>query len=300
MTAGTSRFRSSLVRTLALTASLAIAVLALTFGPAGANAFAAQDFAQCNSVDNTPGLGVTCDVTVTNNLNLDTGAESSTVTTRECHGAANTEPTCTTSTKDFDTTTKSVSQCNYAVNGGGASLICNVTVINNITGQATKAGATVNQCNGSATGGGTALDCTPFPATTTNATITQCNDSAIGGGGSTGVNCRVLPSYQSAELPVAINQCNNSANQGGSVVTCTASLTNNITTAAAITTPTPVATTPVKNVLHDSKTDGFGLAAGHDAGNLGGTAFLGAGVLILLAAGLVAAAAATRKADARR
>ncbi|TFD74413.1 hypothetical protein [Cryobacterium fucosi] len=253
-------------------------------------------------------MGITCNVTVVNNLNLATGAESSTVTATECHGAANTEPTCgPATTTSFNSLTTSVAQCNYAVNGGGASLICNVTVVNNITGAATQTGATVNQCNGSATGGGTTLNCVPFPATTSGATITQCNDSAIGGGGSTGVTCTVLPSYQSAQLPVSINQCNNSANQGGSVVTCTASLTNNIS-AAANTTPTPLPTVPVKNVatapgkniLHDSETDGFDLAATTSTANNDGAAFLGAGVLIMLAAGLLTAALTTRKAGARR
>ena len=49
-------------------------------------------------------------------------------------------------------------------------------------------------------------------------------------------------------------------------------------------------------MLHDSKTDGFGLAGTGDDG----TMFLGAGVLMLLAGGLLTAAFATRKAGARR
>ncbi|MEO6309188.1 MAG: hypothetical protein ABIO33_00690, partial [Leifsonia sp.] len=230
------------------------------------------------------------------------------------------------------TLTSAVSQCNYALNGGGGNLDCTVTVVNNITGAAEKdratTGATVNQCVGSATGGGTALICDPFPAATSSATITQCNDSAIGGGGATGVICTVHPSTQTALLPVAINQCNNSANGGGASVTCDATLTNNILSGAAMpeastpvvplkntaatpeastpvvplknTAATPEASTPVaplKNTLHDSRTDGFGIPG---ATSMPGTFLLGAGVFILLAGGVLTVAFATRKAGARR
>ncbi len=301
VTAGTPRFRSSLVRTLALTASLAIAVLALTFGPAGANAFAAtQDLTQCNSLDNVPGQELDCTIDIVNTLDLTTGTESSKVTTTVCSGANHSVTCGDPVTTSYNLLTKSVDQCNGSVNGGGATLTCKVTVVNNITGAPANSGttgATVNQCNYAGTGGGnpSTRPCDPTPASVSGATITQCNYSVNGGGAPDRVICTVSPSAVSSLLPVTINQCNDSANGGGSVVTCSASLTNNITTVAGSTTPIPV-----KNVLHDSKTDGFGLTAGHGAGDLGGTAFLGAGVLILLAAGLLAATAATRKADARR
>ncbi|TFB46742.1 hypothetical protein [Cryobacterium tagatosivorans] len=287
------------MRATVLVAALAIAAVGLTLAPS--DSASAQDFAQCDSVNNTPGLELICDVTVQNTLNLTTGVESSTVTTTVCEGANGASTCGTPSTESFNTLTSKVSQCNYALNGGGGNLDCTVTVVNNITGAADKdkapTGATVDQCVGSATGGGTALICDPFPAATSGATITQCNDSAIGGGGATGVICTVHPSTQSALLPVTINQCNNSANGGGASVTCDATLTNNFLTAG--TTPvanTPGTTAPVKNVLHDSKTDGFGLAGTGDDG----TMFLGAGVLMLLAGGLLTAAFATRKAGARR
>lgn len=291
-------FLSSLARASVLVAALAIAVVGLTLAPS--EKASAQDFAQCDSVDNTPGLELICDVTVENNLNLTTGVESSTVTTTVCEGANGASTCGPASTESFDTLTSNVSQCNYALNGGGANLDCTVTVVNNITGAAEKdqapTGATVNQCVGSATGGGTAMICDPFPAATSSATITQCNDSAIGGGGATGVICTVHPSTQSALLPVTINQCNNSANGGGSSVTCDATLTNNFLSGAA----TPEATTPVaplKNTLHDSLTDGFGLPG---ANGSQGTFLLGGGVLMLLAGGLLTAAFASRKAGARR
>jgi len=304
--AGTPRYPASIVRTLALTASLAIAVLALTFGPAGPNAFAAtQDLTQCNGVLGGGGQELDCTIDVVNNLDLATGTESSTVTTTVCQGP-NSAPICGQPvTTSYNLLTKSVDQCNGSVNGGGSTLTCKVSVVNNITGAPANSGttgATVNQCNYAGTGGGTAptLNCDPFPASVSGATITQCNYSVNGGGAPDRVTCTVLPSTVSALLPVSITQCNDSANGGGSLATCTASLTNNITTASSGATPTPVATTPAKNVLHDSKTDGFDLVAAHDAGTFGGTAFLGAGILVLLASGLLTLAIATRKADARR
>ena len=97
-----------------LVVSVFVAVLALAFGPAGGAAFAAQPVAQCNNVDNTPGLGLTCDVTVTNNLNVATGVESSVVTIKECHGAANTVPSSCVgpTTTSYNTLTTSVNQSN--------------------------------------------------------------------------------------------------------------------------------------------------------------------------------------------
>ena len=284
---GATRFGTSLKRVLVLVAALLIAVLGLTFTPSGNSASAAETIAQCNSIDNTPGLGISCDVTITNNLDVATGVASSTVTLKECRGAANTDLTCTTATSSYGSFVSAVEQCNFAENGGGASVVCNVYVTNNITGGSTTGvtAATVNQCNGSgAEGGAPTLNCDPFPASTTSATITQCNGSANGGGAPERVTCTVSPSTMSSQLPVSINQCNNTANGGGSVVTCGASLTNNAMTSAP----------PAKNVLNDAKTDGIT----HTAGNDGLLGYLG--VLVLLLAGLVTAAFAGRRMGAHR
>lgn len=299
------RVPTALVRTLALTTTLAIAVLGLTVGFAGGSASAAtQDLVQCNGLQNVGGQELDCDIDIVNTLNLTTGTESSTVTTRICSGAA-ASVTCTDPvTTSYNLLTTSVNQCNGSVNGGGAILRCNVTILNTITGAPANSGTTpgtVNQCNGSGAGGGTpTLFCDPFPASVSGATITQCNGSVNGGGAPNRVECTALSATTSALLPVTINQCNDSANGGGSLAVCRASLTTNVTTVAAVSTPTPVATAPAKNVLNASKTDGFDSTAGSEFGDLGGTAFLGAGVLILLAAGLLTAARAARKTDARR
>lgn len=185
---------------------------------------------QCNGTDGGGGNAAVCDITITNNLNLATGAVSSTVTTKDCLGAAGAPPpvTCLVLTQNFPTLTTSANQCNGSGNGGGSNVICSVTILNNITGKFSTTAATVNQCVGSGTGGGTqpTLICDPSPANTTDATVTQCNQSGNGDGGSMRVKCTVGPSTITSALPVTVNQCNGSGNGGGSTVTCTTSIRN--------------------------------------------------------------------------
>ena len=282
----------SLKRGLVLVAALLVAVAGLTFAPLGSPASAAPAIDQCSGIAEGGGQGIACDVTVINTLDVATGVASSTVTLKVCSGAAGPNVTCdtpTTTTEDFLVT--SVGQCNSAANGGGASVICNVYVTNNIVGGSTTGvtDATVNQCNGSGEGGpALTLNCTPTDASTTGATITQCNDSVNGGGGILTVTCTVTPSTMNSQLPVSINQCNGTANGGGSFVICTASLTNNVLPAKSNASP------PAKNVLNDSRTDGFTHAAGGD----GFPDSLG--VLVLLLAGLLTAAFAARRLGAHR
>lgn len=199
--------------------------------------------AQCNGTDNVGGQGVVCDITITNNLNMNTGAISSTVTTNDCHGAAGAPPvvTCVSLTQSFPTLTTSADQCNGSGLGGGSDVICSVTILNNITGTVTPTAATVNQCVGSGTGGGTTtLACDPFPATTTSATVTQCNGSGNGGGGELRVTCTVGPSTITSALPVSVNQCNGSSNGGGNTVTCTVSIRNTVVSGSTPVTGRPV------------------------------------------------------------
>lgn len=156
-----------------------------------------------NGVDNSGGLGVICEVTI-----LTTGFLS-TVTVRECHGAAG-DPTasCTTTVTVLSDALIEVAQCNGSANGGGATLRCSVLVSG---GSGT---ATVNQCVGS--GGGITTGCHPFPATVDNATITQCNGSA-NGGTLVGMTC-----IAAGSATVTVNQCNGSANGGGALLICSA------------------------------------------------------------------------------
>lgn len=175
--------------------------------------------AQCNGVSNVGGLTVQCSVSVVNTLTDDPGTTGSVVSINGGPGVAS---------GDIVT---SVDQCNGSGNGGGGSVLCSVTIVNNISvaGGVGAGGASVNQCNGSDPGGlGTAPNsCLPFPASTSGATITQCNGSGNGGG-------LVFPSGCSASglvspsLPVTINQCNGSGNGGGGRVVCSASMTTNV------------------------------------------------------------------------
>lgn len=184
---------------------------------------------QCNGTDNAGGQAVACTVSVTNFLDISSGQASSVVTVNECHGAANAPLTCVTSTTVSNQVVQSVTQCNGSGSGGGGTVTCSVEIVNNISGVATTSPATVNQCNGSGQGGGIqpTVSCTPLGATT-NATVTQCNDSGNGGGAQIRVQCTVLPSTNTSALPVTVDQCNGSGNGGGARVTCTVSVSNNI------------------------------------------------------------------------
>jgi hypothetical protein len=189
----------------------------------GATAATAGPTTTCsNGVDDTPGLGLICRVTVINTITASGG--SAKVTIRECHGAAG-DPTaaCTTKTTNLRRPVTAVTQCNNSINGGGGTLRCSVQVINNFVGLSTGANAaTINQCVGS--GDGIANNCDPFPATTTSATITQCNGSA-NGGTLVRLECTASGTKPSSH-GVQINQCNGSANGGGALVICSASITN--------------------------------------------------------------------------
>lgn len=175
-----------------------------------------------NGVDDTPGLGLICQVTIINTITTSGG--SAKVTVRECHGAAG-APTaaCSTTTSNLTRPVTNVTQCNAATNGAGGTLRCSVDVTNRFVGAATGAtAATVNQCVGS--GDGITTGCDPFPATTTGAAITQCNGSA-NGGTLVGLTCTATGTM-SPGAGVTINQCNGSTNGGGGLVICSASISN--------------------------------------------------------------------------
>jgi len=177
-----------------------------------------------NDIGNGGGQGLICEVTIVNQITASGG--SATVTVRECQGAAGppaTQTNCTNKTTNLTKPVTAVTQCNNALNGGGATLRCSVKVTNNFVGLSPGAtAATVNQCVGS--GDGVANTCDPFPATTTGATITQCNGSA-NGGTLVGLTCTATGTKPSAH-GVTINQCNDSANGGGALVICSANITN--------------------------------------------------------------------------
>lgn len=216
--------------------SLLLAVLfSLTFGMFGGSATAA-DILQCDA-QGLDGSGTVCTVVVANNLdNTNPAAPVATavVTTTTCFGAADAAEAgvCTQTVTNYTELVTDINQCNYAANGGGATLECDVTVTNTIIGDApvTPVPVTVNQCNNSLDDpAGEVNLCDPDPATTdpSTATIVQCNDSDNGGGSV--LICDVTPlSTITDVIPVTINQCNNSANGGGSTVICRSRITTTI------------------------------------------------------------------------
>ena len=202
---------------------------------------------QCNGGDNVGGQSVECTVTVTNRLDEASSQGSSTVEVKECHGAANTVPTCTTTSTESDALVTTVKQCNGSGNGGGGTVDCTVNIVNVVTGTAgTTSAATVNQCITAGEGGGTqpTFVCDPL-GSTTNADVTQCNGSGNGGGGSERVTCDVGASVVTSKIPVSVDQCNGSGNGGGATVTCSTTLSYTLLAAVAGPTPTPtVSPTP--------------------------------------------------------
>ena len=229
-------------RIVLLPSMFAVALFATTSfigaSPASAATAIAPTTSCSNGVDNTPGLGLICEVVVVNTI-TPTGGWA-TVTVRECHGAAG-APTasCSVVTSVLTAPVTAVTQCNDAINGGGGTLRCSVRVTNQFFGvNPGPSAATVNQCVGS--GGGITIGCDPFPANTTGATITECNGSA-NGGTLVGLTCTATGTASSAH-GVRINQCNGSANGGGSLVICSANIANRVITGtsqpSAPTTPT--------------------------------------------------------------
>ena len=133
--------------------SLLLAVLfSLTFGMFGGICHRGRHLAV-----RRPGLdgsGTVCTVVVANNLDNTNPAApvaSAVVTTTTCFGAADAAEAgvCTETVTNYTELVTDINQCNYAGKGGGATLECDVTVVNTIIGDApvTPVPVTVNQCN---------------------------------------------------------------------------------------------------------------------------------------------------------
>lgn len=212
-------------RSLAILLTGALLLIGSLAFATGATAATFGSTTECsNGVDNAGGQGLICEITITNTFTVNGGRSK--VTIRECHGAANTETGCTTTTRNLSTAVTHVTQCNDSINGGGGTLHCSVRVTNNYVGRSAGAvAATVNQCVGSGESGaiGATIVCDPFPASTTGAAVTQCNGSA-NGGTLVGLRCSVTGTMGARS--VRINQCNGSANGGGALVVCTANISN--------------------------------------------------------------------------
>jgi hypothetical protein len=226
--------------------ALAVAIIAVSLlgvSPLPASAQAAP-IAQCNDdvASNVGGQGIACTVTIENHVFISGNGEieataPSTITMTRCTGAAGPVAagagTCVTTTTTSAEPIMVVQQCNGSGNGGGGVVICTVTLANTFSSISTDAlvAATVYQCVGSEiTGPGAPAVCTPTNTagvtSVTEATVGQCNGSG-NGGTSVGFTCTVTAnSTMMSAFAVNVDQCNDSANGGGSLVTCTASVTN--------------------------------------------------------------------------
>lgn len=227
---------SSTTRGWPRTIAVLVGALALTLLPGamlnGASAVAPSSTSvvdQCNVQDNGGGRGVSCAVTVYNYYDFSTGDSRSSTVTVACSGPANTTPLpfCVTTTIPSTSLVTSVTQCNGSTNGGGASLICHVTVRNHFVGGTTATAASVDQCQGSGdVGTAPTLNCGPNRADGPGSAVVQCNGSGNGGGGSLIVTCGVGASTTSADWTVRVNQCNGSSNGGGGTVLCDVDMQN--------------------------------------------------------------------------
>ena len=265
-----------------LTGAFSAAGAALSHSSARAST---TDIAQCNGIGPSAEgatTAMTCTVTVTNTISHGT-TRSTTTLTRDCK-LGPCPPGNGTFTTHSTSLVTSVAQCNGSDNDSAHPIVCNVTIVNNISADTPGAvplkTATVNQCVGSGQGGGGigTTGCSPYPATTTSATITQCNGSGNGGGG--GVACTVASaSMVSSAIPVTVNQCNGTGNPGGTDVRCHTRITTNITN---ITATTPAAA-GVGSQVTRLPTGGVQTGGGSTAG-LRHTGLLALGVVLLLAA----------------
>ena len=134
---------------------------------------------------------------------------------------------CTGDITNSNDSSNAVHQCNNSDNGGGSATVCTVDIVNNISGDA--------------------------PAPATALTLDQCNGSRPG---RRSQHHRLHPElagfarrdpvqrlgrwwrrdlglhrirYDQRRIPVTVDQCNGSENGGGSTVTCSTTITTNIT-----------------------------------------------------------------------
>src|SRR5450759_2680468 len=108
---------------------------------------------QCNGIVTGGGSNVYCNVTVTNNVPVDTS--TSPVTVNQCNNAATTTVLC--APYPASTSGARVTQCNGS--GGNGTYVGTYSVQCTVTGAASALPVTVNQCNGTATGGGSSVTC---------------------------------------------------------------------------------------------------------------------------------------------
>jgi len=206
---------------------------------------------QCNDSGPLAGQELRCTIEVVNYLNADgtlASSPDSTVTITICEGAASggavaCAPPVTTVSLVPVTTAR---QCNFAYQGGGSWIECEVSFINHWASDPSPTPATIFHCtNSPITGPGAPGVCDPVEGdntatSTATATVGQCNDS--GYGGTTPIDgfiCTITASTTTTLLPMHVDQCNDTGYGGGTTIRCTTSILNQV--AAPVPTPTPTA-----------------------------------------------------------
>jgi hypothetical protein len=112
---------------------------------------------------------------------------------------------------------------NGVANTGGRGLICQITVVNTITGSGGSARVTVRECHGAA-GDPTAACSTRVTYLTRPVTaVTQCNSSINGGGGTLRCSVKVTNEFVGLSFGAtnaSVDQCVGSAGGGGRKIAC--------------------------------------------------------------------------------
>jgi MYXO-CTERM domain-containing protein len=161
-------------------------------------------------------------------------------------------------------TIAATTSCSNGVdNTGGLGLICQITIVNTITGTGGSATVTVHECHGAAGDPTAACTTTTHSLTEPVTAVTQCNNSINGGGGT--LRCSVVVTnnfvgvtpgataatvnqcvgsgggitvgcdpFPATTSGAAITQCNGSAN-GGTLVGLTCTATGTMSSAGAVT-----------------------------------------------------------------
>jgi hypothetical protein len=224
---------------------------------------------QCDSTGVDAGDTISCTITVTNEFAYNAATPTqptgtaTIVTENSCTGSASCPITGTPTVPAPITTTStspvtSIDQCNTAGLGGASNITCTVTVTNDLTGYPTGSAIApaISQC---LTPGATVVvTCTLNGSSNVNGTgsggpsgqsVTQCNSS---GGALGALTCTITASatsQQSTGLPTTISQCGASGTTGASILTCTATITNNFSSSTAPLAVAAIATAPSSNLF---------------------------------------------------
>jgi hypothetical protein len=123
------------------------------------------------------------------------------------------------STASAATIAPTTSCSNGVDNTGGLGLICEVTVVNTITGTGGTATVTVRECHGAAGAPDAACTTTTTSLTSPVTAVTQCNGSINGGGGTLRCSVRVTNNFMAISPGASAATVNQCVGSGGGITT---------------------------------------------------------------------------------